>query len=215
MIEPRTLTASRLRFGYGPGPAVVDDVDLVCPPGSVTAVTGRSGSGKSTLLHLLGLMLVPDGGEVLLGGRPVHRLPDAERSALRAHHFGFVFQDAALDPTRRVLDAVTETALYQGLDPRRSRARARELMDLLGVDVPAGRVPGQVSGGQAQRVALCRALLGEPSVLLADEPTGNLDPATTDVVLGALTAHARAGGTVVVVTHDPEVERRCDRRFRL
>lgn len=186
-------------------------------PGKVTAVTGPSGRGKSTLLYVLGLMLTPSQGRVLLGGEDVSGASDGSRSRVRATRVGFVFQDAALDASRVVLDSVIEPALYAGWSPRAARARGRELLELMGVDARADHRPGEISGGQAQRVAVCRALVNDPLVILADEPTGNLDRANAEGVLQALTTatgHGRGpagdgadavGRTVVIATHDPFV----------
>lgn len=185
------------------------------PAGATTAVTGPSGCGKSTRLYLLGLMLTPTRGRLLLDGHDVTALPDARRAELRATRYGFVFQDAALDPTRTVLDNIVETALYRGADARDWHDRAQALLDEFGVTVPARRRPGQVSGGQAQRIALCRALIGRPDVILADEPTGNLDPASTRVVVDALQREADQGACVVIVTHDPALASGCDRTVHL
>ncbi|MDF2561600.1 MAG: ABC-type antimicrobial peptide transport system, ATPase component [Microbacterium sp.] len=204
------LEARDVTFEYVRGRPVLESWSARFMPGTITALTGPSGRGKSTLLYLLGLMLHPAGGDVLVDGEPVGALRDRDRARLRAERFGFVFQDAALDPTRTVLDNVTETSLYRGLDRRDSTGRATELLARFGVDVPPNRRPGQVSGGQAQRIALCRALLNDPQVLLADEPTGNLDPTTTDLVVDALREHARAGAAVIVVTHSPVVAHACD-----
>ena len=220
MTVPRSapgpvLEARDLSFGYVRGTPVLDRWSARFEPGAMTALTGPSGRGKSTLLYLLGLMLKPSAGQVLLDGRSMGELSDAERARTRADRFGFVFQDAALDPTRTVLDNVTETVLYQRGDRHAAGSRARTLLGRFGVDVPAGRKPGQVSGGQAQRIALCRALLTDPAVLLADEPTGNLDPDTSALVVQALADHAKSGGTVIVVTHSPEVAAACDRRIVL
>jgi ABC-type lipoprotein export system ATPase subunit len=209
------LEARDVSFGYVRGRAVLDTWSATFDAGSMTALTGPSGRGKSTLLYLLGLMLRPTSGTVLLDGEPVSTASDAARARWRAHRFGFVFQDAALDQTRTVLDNVTETALYQGRPRAAAVEHATTLLSRFGVDVPPTRRPGQVSGGQAQRIALCRALLDAPSVLLADEPTGNLDPATADLVVGALLEHARTGAAVIVVTHSPDVARACDREIRL
>ncbi len=209
------LEARDLTFGYTPGRPVLDRWSAQFPHGAMTAVTGPSGRGKSTLLYLLGLMLRPTGGDVLVGGRPYSGAQDAVRARLRSRAFGFVFQDSALDPSRSVLDNVTETALYRGVGRRSVEPAARDLLARLGVDVSPDRKPGQVSGGQAQRIALCRALLNAPSILLADEPTGNLDPATTGVVVDALRRHAEAGATVVIVTHSREVAAACDREIGL
>jgi putative ABC transport system ATP-binding protein len=126
-----------------------------------------------------------------------------------------VFQDAALDATRTVLDNVIETALYRGDSRADAVVRAQDLLAQFGVDLRASAKPGQVSGGQAQRIALCRALLNNPRILLADEPTGNLDPASSDVVVEAFKAQAHDGAAVIVVTHDPALVARCDRRIEL
>lgn len=209
------LEARGLSYGYLAGQNIVSGWDAQFPSGSTTAITGPSGKGKSTLLYLLGLMLRPTDGEVIVAGTALSRERDAVRARLRAERFGFVFQDAALDATRTVLDNVTEVALYRGATRRSVEPAARELLDRFGVGVPPNRKPGQVSGGQAQRIALCRALLGDPRILLADEPTGNLDPATTGVVVDALKDHAAAGATVIVVTHSPEVAAACDQEIRL
>lgn len=209
------LEARAITFGYSQGQTVLDEWSARFTAGCVTALTGPSGRGKSTLLYLLGLMLDPSSGEVLFDGQNVAGLSDGERARLRAHQFGFVFQDAALDATRTVLDNVTETALYRREPRRQAERRASQLLEQFGVDVPAHRKPGQVSGGQAQRIALCRALLSEPAILLADEPTGNLDPATSALVIEALRMHAGAGNTVIVVTHSPEVAEASDVEIRL
>ena len=210
------LEARSLSFSYARHTApVLDGWDAAFHAGQTAALTGPSGRGKSTLLYLLGLMLHPTGGDVLIDGTSVSGLRDGVKAKIRADRFGFVFQDAALDASRSVLDNVTETALYRGQPRRDARARAVELLDRFGVDVPPARRPGQVSGGQAQRIALCRALLSEPQILLADEPTGNLDPATAVVVVDALKDHATSGAAVVVVTHSPDVAAACDREIRL
>ncbi len=140
---------------------------------------------------------------------------DAARARMRASLFGFVFQDAALDATRTVLDNVIETALYRGQPREEAKARALELMAQFGVDLRATHKPGQVSGGQAQRIALCRALLNRPRILLADEPTGNLDQDSATVVVDAMRSHAASGNTVIVATHDPALVARCDREIQL
>lgn len=184
-------------------------------PGSVTAITGPSGCGKSTRLYLLALMMNIGAGAIEIDGTRVDRLPDAGRARLRANRFGFVFQDAALDATRTVIDNIVETALYRGEHRAIALARARALMDRFAIAVPPDRRPGQISGGQAQRIALCRALIGRPDILLADEPTGNLDPLSAATVLEAFRDHADGGGCVVVVTHDPAVARWADQRVGL
>jgi putative ABC transport system ATP-binding protein len=209
------LRADGLSFAFPGGPRLLDSWSADFAAGEVVAVTGPSGRGKSTLLYLLGLMLTPAAGRVELDGEDCSRLPDAHRARLRAHRFGFVFQDAALDASRTVLDNVTEAALYRGQPLEDARRRAHELLERFGVALRAGARPGQVSGGQAQRIALCRALLHDPAVVLADEPTGNLDPASSRAVVDALRDQARQGAAVVVVTHDPVLVARCDREVRL
>lgn len=210
------LVADRVSFGYtSRGPSIVDDWSAEFAAGSVSAISGPSGCGKSTRLYLLALMLRLNSGSIRLSGVRVDALPDAQRSRIRAEQFGFVFQDAALDPTRTVLANVLETALYRGRDPRTLRHRATELLSTMGVGVPPRRLPGQISGGQAQRIALCRALVGDPAVVFADEPTGNLDPDTADSVLMMLRDQADRGATVIVITHDQRVAAWADFRHTL
>lgn len=210
LLEARSIT-----FGYGHNAEILTDWDATFSAGEVVAITGPSGRGKSTLLYLLGLMLKPGAGHVMVDGADVAGLADARRARLRASRFGFVFQDAALDATRTVLDNVIETALYRGEPREPAKRRALELMGQFGVDLRASHKPGQVSGGQAQRIALCRALLNNPRILLADEPTGNLDPDSATIVVDAMRAQAHDGGTVVVATHDPALVARCDRVITL
>lgn len=209
------LEARGITFGYGHNAEILSGWDATFSAGEVVAITGPSGRGKSTLLYLLGLMLKPGAGQVLVDGADAAGLADARRARLRASRFGFVFQDAALDATRTVLDNVIETALYRGEPREAAKHRALELMSQFGVDLRAHHKPGQVSGGQAQRIALCRALLNDPRILLADEPTGNLDPASATIVVDAMRAQAHSGGTVVVATHDPALVARCDRVITL
>lgn len=214
--SPR-LAAREVGFAY-PGARdmpVVQRWTAEFHPGSVTAMTGASGSGKSTRLYVLAMMLHLTAGRIELDGARVDDASDAARTALRAHRFGFVFQDAALDPTRTVIDNIVEASLYRGQDRRAAVVRGLELMDRFGITVPANRKPGQISGGQAQRIALCRALVGTPDILLADEPTGNLDATSAGVVLDAFRKHADAGGCVIVVTHDESVAARADQRLRI
>jgi putative ABC transport system ATP-binding protein len=209
------LSARGLSFGYDDTHPVISNWDADFAAGEVVAVTGPSGRGKSTLLYLLGLMLRPKAGEVRVRGELVSDLRDKHRASLRATMYGFVFQDAALDASRTVLDNVIETSLYRGESRDAAKARALDLMEQFGVALRADAKPGQVSGGQAQRVALCRALLGRPRILLADEPTGNLDPASADIVVAAFHAEAAAGAAVIVVTHDPALVERCHRKVEL
>lgn len=185
-------------------------------PGTVTAVTAPSGYGKSTLLYLLGLLLTPTEGTVVWHSQEVSLLGDAERSRFRARTIGFVFQDAALDTTRTVLDNVIEGALYAGWRYEEAVAKAHQLLDRFSVDLRADHLPGEISGGQAQRVALCRAFVKEPAIVLADEPTGNLDDESSEVVWNALAAAAHEEGAIVVMgTHDIRLASKADHRLDL
>ncbi len=204
-----TLAAVDLDFGYGPETPLIRGVSMTFEPGEMYAVTAPSGRGKSTLLYLLGLMLRPTAGHIELDGVDVSDRPDAARAHLRANEYGFVFQDSALDQTRSVIDNVVETSLYRGSERAADVQKGLALLERFDVQIRAEARPSQVSGGQAQRIALCRALLGDPSVILADEPTGNLDQGTASMVLDALRARADEGSVVVIVTHDPTVVERC------
>ncbi|PZR64991.1 MAG: ABC transporter [Chloroflexi bacterium] len=197
------IAVSELAFSYhSNAPPVLTDLSVAFPAGDTTVVTGPSGCGKSTLLYVLGLMLRPTAGRLEINGADAATLPDAERSGLRAERIGFVFQDAVLDPTRTIIDNVLEGGLYAGINPSTARSRALDLLRWFGVEERPNRRPGEISGGQAQRVALCRALLKQPSILLADEPTGNLDRASADIVWQALAVARDEGAAVVVATHD-------------
>lgn len=205
------LSVRDLVFSYNSEARVLNEVTLEIDPGEIVALTGVSGRGKSTLLYVLGLLLRPSAGEVWLRGTSLEHATDAERSNFRSRHFGFVFQDAALNPSRSILDNVLETCLYRGENPREQMGAAKALLEQLGVQQRSHHKPGQVSGGQAQRIALCRALLHEPSIVLADEPTGNLDSITSEVVMHAFRQRADAGAAVVIATHDAAVVARADR----
>jgi ABC-type lipoprotein export system ATPase subunit len=209
------LDVTDLQFRYPHGPKVVDGFTGRFDAGDMTAIVGPSGRGKSTLLFLLGLLLRPTAGTILVNGRDVRRDSDRDRSRMRAEQFGFVFQDAALDATRTVIDNVCESALYRGQSVGSVRARGSELLDKFGVGIRANAKPTQVSGGQAQRIALARAMLHEPQFLLCDEPTGNLDDESTAVVLRALAGQARRGAAVIIVTHSAAVVDACDTAVRL
>lgn len=200
------LAVHNLSFAYSKGSEeLFGGLTHDFTPGRVWAVTGESGRGKSTLLYVLGLMLKPTSGSVMLDGQRLDSLPDHDRAAVRAHSIGFVFQDSVLDPTRRILDSVAEPAIYAGGRLADVESRARSLLKTVGVAARVDHRPGEISGGQAQRVAVARALINEPRVLLADEPTGNLDPKNAEIVLGALADAASDGCTVVIATHDPFV----------
>lgn len=210
------IDVSDLRFAYqATGEPVIDGLTHRFAQGAITAVTGRSGGGKSTLLYLIALMLRPQEGSIRFGHHEVSSLSDTVRTQVRSSSVGFVFQDAALDLSRTVLDNVTEGGLYAGLDRRTAIGRARTLLERFGVSHRADHRPGEISGGQAQRVALCRALVKDPAVIVGDEPTGNLDADTTDVVWQAFAEAAAAGATVIVATHDLVLAERSDERLAL
>ena len=212
------LRARELRKSF-PGPSgpvhVLAGVDLRVEAGQYVAITGSSGSGKSTLLNVLGLLEDPDGGEVWLGEDCVSGWSRAGKSAARGRRIGFVFQSFLLLPSLTALDNVLLAARYVGGVDAARRRRALGLFDAFGLADRAGHYPAQLSGGEQQRVAFCRAVLNEPPLLLADEPTGNLDDANGAVILGALRARAQAGGAVVVVTHRPDVTRDATHVFDL
>lgn len=189
---------------------IIDHLTTSFAPGAITAVTGTSGAGKSTLLYVLALMLRANQGQILWHDRPVGGLPDAERARLRAAEVGFVFQDAMLDPSRTILDNVREAALFAGMPRSLAQARTHELLAQFGIEHRATHRPGQISGGQAQRVALCRALVTSPSVVFGDEPTGNLDQASARIVWDALASYARQGATIIVATHDERLASAAD-----
>ena len=209
------ITAESIDFRYRRGPRILTDFRAAVTHSEMVAITGPSGRGKSTLLYILGLMATPEAGRVRIDGVDVSGMSDRSRSEYRAENIGFVFQDAALDPTRTVLDNIVETALYRGCRNSAVELTAHGLMERFGVALRASARPHQVSGGQAQRIALCRALINDPTIILADEPTGNLDPDSAAVVVDALRERARSGSSVIVVTHDETVVASCDRRIRL
>lgn len=210
------LAVQDLRFHYRRSQQeLFDGLSHTFRAGVVTALTGPSGTGKSTLLYVLGLLLTPSSGQVLVDGEPASAMPDGVRSRLRATRFGFVFQDSELDPTRTIRDSVIEPGLYGNQRRRDLLPRARALLDRFGLAERADHRPGQISGGQAQRVALARALVGAPSIILADEPTGNLDPDNAHNVLDAFDDAASEGRVVVIATHDPVVVDRASEVLRL
>ena len=195
---------------------VLKGVDLTVDPGEMVAIVGPSGSGKSTLLHLLGALDRPDAGKVEIGGRPLAGLSGAALAGFRNRTIGFVFQFHQLLPDFTALENVMLPGRIAGLDPRRVLESARRLLLEVGLGERLDHFPNQLSGGERQRVALCRALVLEPPLLLADEPTGNLDPESGESVFSLLLAlQARHGTTGVLVTHNPDIAERCSRILRL
>jgi len=219
-----TADASMVRLegvckGYGTAATRVDvlrDLDFEVGRGELVAVVGPSGVGKSTLLHLIGLLDRPEAGTILVGGENVAPLDATERAKLRNHRIGFVFQHHHLLDELDALDNVALPLRIDGQSGRSARRRAGELLDAVGLSARSGHFPDQLSGGEQQRVAAARALAMQPDLLLADEPTGNLDRATSDQVFELVRElHLKAGLTSVIVTHDESLARRCDRVFRL
>ena len=213
--EPRTLSARGVSKNFGEVHAL-REVSIDIPAGQSVAVMGPSGSGKSTLLHCLAGILMPDAGDVSLGDEPVSLSSDSARSRLRLERMGFVFQDGQLLPELPALENVALPLLLLGRPRAEAFGRAADWLDRLGLGGLERRRPGQLSGGQAHRVAIARAMVGTPAVVLADEPTGALDQATGAEVMRVLTATAKgAGASLVVVTHDPTVARWCERHVEI
>lgn len=191
---------------------VLRGADLAVAPGEIVALVAPSGTGKSTLLHLAGLLEKPDGGQVLIEGEECGRLDDRGRTAIRRDRIGFIYQFHHLLPEFSALENVVLPQMIKGVARRTAEVRARALLDGFGLAARAGHAPGKLSGGEQQRVAIARALANAPRVLLADEPTGNLDVATADRVFGELLAIVRnTGVAALVATHNPELAARMDR----
>ena len=212
--EPRTgaiVEARDVVKSFGQTPAL-RGASLTIRPGEIVAVMGPSGSGKSTLLHCLAGILLPERGEVWFGGQRLDTLSDERRSALRRDRFGFVFQTGQLVPELTAEENVALPLLLAGTRRGPARTAARNWFGPLGLDGLEHRRSGELSGGQAQRVALARGLVAGPAVLFADEPTGSLDSVSGELVMDLLTAAAREHGTtVVLVTHDARIAAYADR----
>jgi putative ABC transport system ATP-binding protein len=199
-------------FGHDTGRVrAVDEVDLQVAQGETVAMMGPSGCGKSTLLHLLGGLERPTDGEVHLAGQRIDRMSERALARLRRDSIGFVFQAFHLMDELTAVENVEVPALLAGRSRRAARAKALSLLEQVGLADRAGFLPSTLSGGQRQRVAVARALSNDPLVVLADEPTGNLDSAATAEVLRLLDSLRQSGQTLVIVTHDPRIAATADR----
>ncbi len=215
MID-RIIEAKDLRKSYELGGATVhalDGVSFDVDQGEMVAITGASGSGKSTLLHVLGCLDRPDSGAYWLAGEDVARLPKDRLAEVRNRRIGFVFQTFNLLPRMSAIENVELPLLYAGR--REAKRRAAEMLERVGLGDRGHHEPNQLSGGQRQRVAVARALAGDPAIVLADEPTGNLDSRTGEEILALFRALNAEGRTIVVVTHSTEIAAVCGRRIHM
>jgi putative ABC transport system ATP-binding protein len=212
------IEVTRLRKTYGSGDTAVHalrGVDLTVSTGDYLAIMGASGSGKSTLLNLIGCLDVPTDGTYLLDGINVGELNERQLSLLRNRKIGFIFQSYNLVPRTSALSNVELPLVYAGMGRRERRERARAALELVGLTDRAAHQPSELSGGQQQRVAVARALVNSPAIVLADEPTGNLDSASTSEVLGMFDRLNALGRTIVVITHEDDVARHAQRVIRV
>jgi len=222
VIASPSLIASvlDLRKVYGkPGSHVLVEalrgITIEFREGESVAICGQSGSGKSTLMNLLGCLDRPTTGQYFLGDVDVAGLSDDELSDVRGRRVGFVFQSFNLIAQLTVLENLEVPLFYQGVPPQERRERARRLAEMVGLGERAHHRPAELSGGQQQRAAIARSLINEPLIILADEPTGNLDSATGEMILSLFDDLRAHGKTIVMVTHEPKVADRCDRKITL
>ncbi len=213
------LVLSNLARTYkseGESLTVLSRANLTLSRGEIVALVAPSGAGKSTLLHLAGLLEKPDGGAVLINGADAGKQADAKRTAIRLHTIGIVYQFHHLLPEFTALENIALPQMVAGKSEQEANKRALELLTKLGLAPRAGHLPGKLSGGEQQRVAIARALANKPSLLLADEPTGNLDVATADIVFSELIRIVRAENVAALIaTHNPDLARRMDRQITL
>ncbi len=220
LLEGRNLRKT-YQLGKRNSIAALRGVDFAVAEGEMVAIMGPSGSGKSTLMHILGLLHAPDLNdgprpELSFDGRDVVALGDGERTRIRAREMGFVFQDFNLVPTLSALENVMLACEYAGVGGTAATAASRAALDLVGLSDRADHRPSELSGGEQQRVAIARALVNKPRLVLADEPTGNLDSERSEEILALLREFNRAHGqTFILVTHDSEVGEACDRVVRM
>ena len=212
------ITTTKLERRYAMGGEVIHalrGVDLAIERGEYVAIMGPSGSGKSTLMNLIGLLDTPDGGEYWLNGTLVSEMSDRELARTRNKEVGFVFQTFNLLPRANALHNVETPLIYAGVRRKDRLRRARASLERVGLGDRMSHRPNEMSGGQRQRVAVARALVTEPSILLADEPTGNLDSATSVEIMALFDELHAAGHTIIVVTHEPEIAAHAERQIVL
>lgn len=190
-------------------------VSLSVPKGEFLIIMGPSGSGKSTLLNIIGLLDQPDEGEYRLNGKDVAFLSQRRRAKIRRNHIGFVFQNFNLIGRLNILENVSLPLMYKGMSTLKRYERASEILKYLGIQEKEYYLPNQLSGGQLQRAAIARAMVNRPSIVLADEPTGNLDTAATKVIMAALREIHEAGNTIIMVTHNPDLAAYGDRVIKM
>lgn len=219
MMENASLRLERVERHYQQGESrltILEGADLAIMPGEMVALVAPSGSGKSTLLHIAGLLERPDGGDVVVNGQSCGALDDAGRTAMRRVSIGFVYQFHHLLPEFSALENVMLPQMIGGLKREVAAERARELLDYMRLGARVKHRPAELSGGEQQRVAIARAVANNPYVLLADEPTGNLDPTTSNYVFDAMTALVRQSGVAALIaTHNHDLARRMDRAVTL
>ena len=218
-MAPTVMELKRIGRHYQQGSrklTILEEADFVLSRGEMVALVAPSGAGKSTLLHIAGLLERPDSGDVILGGQACGRLSDDRRTAIRRNEIGFVYQFHHLLPEFSALENIMLPQLIRGLSRDEARTRARQLLDYMKIGERADHRPTELSGGEQQRVAIARAVANAPQVLLADEPTGNLDPNTSGYVFDALAALVRQSGlAALIATHNHDLAGRMDRRVTL
>lgn len=218
MVAMNVITLEQISrtFGMGNGATkALDGVTLEVPKGEFLVIMGPSGSGKSTLLNIIGLLDQPDEGEYRLNNRDVAFLRQRKRARIRRNHIGFIFQNFNLIGRMNVLENVSLPLLYKGMGTVKRYERASEILRYLGIQEKEYYLPNQLSGGQLQRAAIARAMVNRPSIVLADEPTGNLDTKATKVIMAALQEIHQAGNTIIMVTHNPDIAAYGDRVIKM